>query len=90
MAARRPRTVDRRVHGVLGHLPVGGELAPGDGDHPGGRGPHRVAAGEVGRPLARGAPACGRGEQGRSPAHDPVMSARLMGLVVTALAASRM
>ncbi len=36
----------------LGHHPVGGELAAGDGDHPGRAGPHLVAAGDVGGRLA--------------------------------------
>ena len=48
---RLAEAVHDGVHGVLGHLAVGGELAAGDGDDAVGRGHHGVAAREVGRAL---------------------------------------
>ena len=52
-AAGQPAAGDHRVDGVLGHPPVGRELAAHDGHHPGVGGQHGVLAGQVGGVVGR-------------------------------------
>ena len=56
--------LDHHIHRVFGHLPVGGELAPGDGHHAVGRDLDAVAAREVGRSFTRGRLAGRRRQKG--------------------------
>ena len=79
-----PHDPDRLVDGVLGHGPVGGELAADDGDEPAGRHPDGVAAGEVGRLRGRAGPPspvrpAGPPTSGRRPAQAPSTSWRPTG-----------